>query len=184
MTAHFALDEFTALAAAVPMPTARLRLPGELTTELEGEWNTALKAFDRQLAIWRSSFLRYLAMMRSSLEQVVEEDGAEVAGKIAVEELTAIRDVVGEAMALARSELDLDPETIKKIERTNSLSPPAQKHVNKIAAEYRAAASRRVDVFAELNDRLLALELDFDPEAHGEGLLFDNADDLIAHLRS
>src|SRR5262245_51598184 len=116
MTAHFALDQFTTLAAAVPMPTARLHLPAEATKALEEEWKTARKAFEQQIEIWRSGFLQHIGAMRAMLEQAVEEAGADVLGKVAVEQIANMREFIAETSASARARLELDKETMSKVE--------------------------------------------------------------------
>jgi hypothetical protein len=184
MTAHVAIDEFMTLAAAVPMPTARLHVPHEATKAVEDEWNSARKTFERHLLAWRSSFLRHLAIMRSTLEQVAEEEGSEIAGKIAVDRLPAVREVVAEAAAWARARADRDPDIKTMIGLAKSLPPTARRITQKMLKEYHAGMLRQAELFAEFGDRMLALELDFDPEARGSSAGFDNADDLIAHLRS
>lgn len=117
--------------------------------------------------------------MRSALEQSVEEIGPEKAGRIAADGTAAMRKVIADNVALARGWLDIFPETDRRDELAALIAG-----IPDIQHQYRQAVQRLIDMLIEADDRLYALELDFDPDAHGTGPTFDNADDLIAYLRS
>jgi hypothetical protein len=179
MTLQVALDHFMSLASSVPIPAARLRLPTKAGVPPDEEWNATRKAFDRHLLAWRSGFISHLGKMRAVLELAIEEAGAEAVGKTAVDSLTAFRQTVEEVIALTRSQIEPDQDALNKI-----LSGRTRKRAHRYEKEYREAMRRRLDFLIDANDRLLALELDFDPEARANGPSFDNAADLVAHLRS
>ena len=122
-------------------------------------------------------------MMRAQLEQAVREAGAEVVGVAATESLSAFRETVEEAIALTRSQAELDPVTANKLETAAALSRHAGKLAHKYRKQYREAMQRRLDFLIDANDRLLVLELDFDPETRG-GREFDNVEDLLADLHA
>ena len=183
MTVHAALDEFTALAATVPLPAARLRLPAAGVASLDSEWNAARKAFDQQLVIWRSGFISHLGMMRAQLEQAVGEVGAELVGKMAVELLAPFRETLEEAIMRTRSQAELEPAVANRLATAATLSGQAGKLARKYRKQYREAMQRRLDFLMDASDRLLALELDFDPETR-TGKAFTNIDDLLADLRA
>jgi len=190
MSVHVALDGFLELASALPMPTARLRLPQataieNATTALTETWSAGRKAYKRQIALGRSSMLRHVALMRKELEQAVKEEGRSVVGEAVLREIPHLRAMVANGISVLRAQLEPDDETRASFEMIDRLAPAMRGITRKIILEHKAAGAQQINDLVDFDNRLYLLELDFDPAANTPNPpSYDNANDLIRDLRA
>jgi len=147
-----------------------------------------LKIFERdvsyynsQIDSWYDRALKNVACMRKVFEMAHTENPEYAV--LLLDLLNSVDQNVDLMVSYAKDMLEPPAETKATLDKAANINRHARRVVQKAEEMYKKAMLRFYQYVLDIKDEVNILTWDYDPEARG-GVVFDNADDLIAHLNA
>lgn len=176
-----ALKDVAAQISIMP-PDFRLGEALGLADDIQ-EFNRKISSAEVEVSVWRAKSMQKLREGFEQLRQDVQDMPPSVVGE-------AFRPVIDSALEdiralVVRHETPFgdDPRLVPILEKMKKAPAQARRYFKDQIQRADAIRVKYHDTFVSAYYEMLAFRAEFDPEAKG-GPTFDNADDLIAYLRS
>lgn len=143
----------------------------------------AIDRFEAEASTWQAR----TAMDQAELRRKIDEAAVDVPLETAWAELKPHIDRAIQAtdagLRAYGTPLDRDQRFALPLARLRRLSPDAARFFRRQIKRADAIRQKQWEAYSRFRDAMLAIQWDFDPEAHG-GPGFDDAEDLIAFLHA